>query len=154
MANLKVATRSFQMREEELKERIHRLDRRKRTTSKPSRCMGSGNAPMSSKNTSLGFRCARRSSKSGSIGSRAWRCRNHLKTLELHRLKQCTNELKEYFTCTISQQPKPYMLSAGQIYEDACIMQWLRRRDTCPNTGMQVKAWDYVNSSCCAHLKK
>ena len=26
MANLKVATRSFQMREEELKERIHRLE--------------------------------------------------------------------------------------------------------------------------------
>jgi hypothetical protein len=45
------------------------------------------------------FRCARRSSKSGSIGSRAGSQEaNHLKTLKMHGLGKCANELKEYFT--------------------------------------------------------
>jgi hypothetical protein len=71
---------------------------------------------------------------------------NHLKTLELHRLKQCTDELKGYFTCTISSDPitQPYMLSTGQIYEADCIRQWLTLKGTCPNTGLEVMNRDYV----------
>jgi hypothetical protein len=71
---------------------------------------------------------------------------NHLKTLELHRLKQCTDELKGYFTCSISSSPitQPYILSTGQIYEADCIRQWLTLKGTCPNTGQQVMNRDYV----------
>ena len=74
----------------------------------------------------------------------SWRCRTQ--TLELHRLKQCTDELKGYFTCSISADlmTQPYVLSTGQMYEAACIRQWLTQRNTCPNTGIQLKAWDHV----------
>lgn len=71
---------------------------------------------------------------------------NHLKTLELHRLKQCTDELKGYFTCSIASDiiTQPYILSTGQIYEAAYIKEWLTLKGTCPNTGLQVINQDYV----------
>jgi hypothetical protein len=103
VAKLRNCMRAFQVREEELNERIFQLE--------------------------------------GGIAT--LQQANHLKTLELHRLKQCKNELREYFTCSISQDlmTQPYVLSTGQVYEHACIMPWLNQSSTCPNTGMQLRAW-------------
>jgi hypothetical protein len=39
---------------------------------------------------------------------------------------------------------QPYVLSTGQMYEAACIQQWLTQRNTCPNTGLPVVNRDYV----------
>ena len=71
---------------------------------------------------------------------------NHLKSLEVHRLKQCAHELREHLTCSISHEPmiQPCVLSTGQVYEHGCIMQWLRQGDICPNTGTRVMNHDYI----------
>ena len=71
---------------------------------------------------------------------------NHLKSLEVHRLKQCAHELREHLTCSISHEPmiQPCVLSTGQVYEHGCIMQWLRQGNTCPNTGTRVMNHDYI----------
>ena len=70
---------------------------------------------------------------------------NHLKSMEIDRLKKCTEELREHLTCSISQElmTQPCVLSTGQVYEYGCIMQWLTRGDKCPNTSTRVMNHDY-----------
>jgi regulator of replication initiation timing len=70
---------------------------------------------------------------------------NHLKSMEIDRLKKCTGELREHLTCSISQElmTQPCVLSTGQVYEHGCIMEWLRQGRTCPNTSTRVMNHDY-----------
>jgi hypothetical protein len=70
---------------------------------------------------------------------------NHLKSMEIDRLKKCTGELREHLTCSISMElmTHPCVLSTGQVYEHGCIMEWLSQGRTCPNTRIRVMNHDY-----------
>jgi chromosome segregation ATPase len=70
---------------------------------------------------------------------------NSSKTVELHKLKKLANELKEYFTCSITQElmTEPCVLSSGHLYQRDDIIRWLWRSQTCPNSRMQVRQMDF-----------
>jgi predicted RNase H-like nuclease (RuvC/YqgF family) len=77
---------------------------------------------------------------------------NHLKEMQILKLRQEVNSMKEVFTCSISQDlmRSPCVLSSGQLYNRDHIVQWLRRSDQCPNTRVPVEFHDNFPPTCIA----
>jgi hypothetical protein len=77
---------------------------------------------------------------------------NHLKEMQILKLRQEVNSMKEVFTCSISQElmRSPCVLSSGQLYNRDHIVQWLRRSDQCPNTRVPVEFHDNFPPTCIA----
>jgi hypothetical protein len=77
---------------------------------------------------------------------------NHLKEMQILKLRQEVNSMKEVFTCSISQDlmRSPCVLSSGQLYNRDHIVQWLRRSDRCPNTQRPLEFHDNFPPICIA----
>ena len=77
---------------------------------------------------------------------------NHLKEMQILKLRQEVNSLKEFFTCSISQDlmQSPCVLSSGQLYDRDHIVEWLRRSDRCPNTKRPLDLHDISPPICFA----
>ena len=77
---------------------------------------------------------------------------NHLKEMQILKLRQEVNSMKQFFTCSISQDlmQSPCVLSSGQLYNHDHIVEWLRRSDRCPNTKRPLDLHDISPPICFA----
>ena len=77
---------------------------------------------------------------------------NHLKEMQILKLRQEVNSMKQFFTCSVSQDlmQSPCVLSSGQLYNSDHIVEWLRRSDRCPNTKRPLDLHDISPPICIA----